>query len=74
MFSYWQSVRAATSRRNSTFEEDLVKACAEFEHAPTKFAQLVSQAGDEKDNEARKDNEKTEDKSVDDTTADVDFE
>lgn len=51
-----------------------MKACAEFEHAPTKFAQLVSQAGDEKDNEARKDNEKTEDKSVDDTTADVDFE
>lgn len=67
-------MRAATSRRNSTFEEDLVKACAEFEHAPIKFAQLVSQAGDEKDNEARKDNEKTEDKSVDDTAADADFE
>ena len=68
-------MRAATSRRNSTFEEDLVIACAEFEQAPTKFAQLVSQAGDEKDNEARKGKKKTEEKSVDaDTAADVDFE
>lgn len=57
--SIWQCVRAATShsRRNSSFQEDLLTARCEFENAPVKFAKLVSLAGDEKATEANQDNE-----------------
>lgn len=52
-------MRAATShsRRNSSFQEDLVKARCEFENAPARFAKLVSLAGDEKDTQAKQDSE-----------------
>ena len=55
VFPVRQCVRAATShsRRNSSFQEDLLKARCEFENAPARFAKLVSLAGDEKDTEAR---------------------
>ena len=58
---FFQCIRAATShsRRNSSFQEDLLKARCEFANAPVRFAKLVCSAGDEKDTEAKQDNEET---------------
>lgn len=58
---FFQCIRAATShsRRHSSFQEDLLKARCEFANAPVRFAKLVRSAGDEKDTEAKQDNEET---------------